>query len=167
MSNLTLTEIRNAMLQALEETALRFQSPRPMQTPASPRPRQPKDNIERDNIDEGTVRSGPWLQVRWSDLEMAFEYASTGGSGENQAYLCRRTGKIFYHSDVSDNFEDLPDDIEDDEKFIKIPHKNALGLGKRLVLEFASQRLSGDYDNVERMFGRKGAYARFDDLLDR
>ena len=63
--------------------------------------------------------------------------------------------------------DELPDDIEDNEKYVPIPDKRELDLGKPLVLDFARQFLPNDIDEVRRIFTRKGAYARFKDLLDR
>jgi hypothetical protein len=61
----------------------------------------------------------------------------------------------------------LPDDIEDAEKYIQIPGKRELDLGKSLVLDFARQFLPDDFDDIWQMFGRKGAYAKFRKLLIR
>jgi hypothetical protein len=156
MTNLTATEIRDAMLRALEETARRFPSGKTTQPPSL---------MQRQSIDEADEETARHeASVNWTDLQSAFELASFGGGG-NDAFLCRPTGEIFYRSDVID--EELPDDVDDGEKYIRIPHKNELDLGKRLVLAFAEQYLPGDYDNMERMFGRRGAYGRFNDLLDR
>jgi hypothetical protein len=60
----------------------------------------------------------------------------------------------------------LPDDI-DDEKYISIPDKRELDLGKPLVLDFAREFLPDDYDEVRRIFSRRGAYRRYKDLLVR
>ena len=51
------------------------------------------------------------MAVSFSDLQLAFEFVSSGGMGENEAYLDRRSGKIYWHSDVGDNDQELPDDI--------------------------------------------------------
>jgi hypothetical protein len=61
----------------------------------------------------------------------------------------------------------LPDDIGDSEKFLQIPGKRELDLGKSLSLDFARQFLPADFDNVRQFFNRRGAYARFRELLDR
>jgi hypothetical protein len=61
----------------------------------------------------------------------------------------------------------LPDDIDDSEKFLQIPDKRELDLGKPLALDFARQFLPGDFDNVRQFFSGRGAYARFKNLLDR
>jgi hypothetical protein len=60
----------------------------------------------------------------------------------------------------------MPDDI-DDEKYISIPDKRELDLGKSLVFDFAREFLPDDYDEVRHIFSRRGAYRRFKDLLVR
>ena len=62
---------------------------------------------------------------------------------------------------------ELPDDIEDDEKYVAIPDKRELGLGKPLVLDFAREFLPNDFDEVRYIFSKKGAYAKFRALLIR
>ncbi|WP_353839486.1 hypothetical protein [Mesorhizobium sp.] len=75
------------------------------------------------------------------------------------------TGKIYCHSEWVDDVEELPDDLEDSERYIAIPDKRELDLGKPLVLSFARHHLLDDYDKVREIFSRAGAYARFKDLL--
>src|SRR5262252_9066373 len=106
------------------------------------------------------------MAVSFSDLRLAFEFVSSGGMGENDAYLDRQSGKIYWHSEFGDNDEELPDDI-DDEKYISIPDKKELDLGKPLVLDFAREFLPDDYDEVRHIFSRRGAYRRYKDLLMR
>jgi hypothetical protein len=36
------------------------------------------------------------MAVNFSDLQLAFEFVSSGGMGENEAYLDRRSGKIYW-----------------------------------------------------------------------
>ena len=99
------------------------------------------------------------MAVSFSDLQLAFEFVSSGCMGENEAYLDRRSGKIYWHSQFGENDEELPDDI-DGEKYISIPDKRELDLGKPLVLDFARDFLSDDYDEVRQIFSRRGAYRR-------
>ena len=106
------------------------------------------------------------MAVSFSDLQLAFEFVSSGSMGENEAYLDRRSGKIYWHSEFSENHEELPDDI-DDEKYISIPDKRELDLGTPLVLDFAREFLSDDYDEVRHIFSRRGAYRRYKELLVR
>jgi len=106
------------------------------------------------------------MPVSFSDLQFAFEFVSSGGIGENEAYLDRQSGKIYWHSEFGDNDEELPDDIEN-EKYIAIPDKRELDLGKPLVMDFAREFLTDDYEEVRQIFSRRGAYRRYRDLLVR
>lgn len=106
------------------------------------------------------------MAVNFSELLDAFDFVNSGGAGENEAYLCKETGKIYCHSEWVDDVEELPDDVEDSERYIAIPDKRELDLGKPLVLAFARQHLPDDYDKVREIFSRAGAYARFKDLLE-
>ena len=85
---------------------------------------------------------------------------------ENEAYLDRQSGKIYWHSEFGGNDEKLPDDI-DDKKYIPIPDKKELDLGNALVLDFTREFLADDYDEVRQIFNRRGAYRRFKDFLVR
>jgi hypothetical protein len=108
------------------------------------------------------------MSVKFVDLQIAFEFVSAGGLGENRAVLDTQTGRFYWHSEFADNFEEdeLPDDL-DDEKYLEIPHKNELDLGKALVLDFVRQFLPDDYDDVRDIFRRSGAYGQFKVMLTR
>lgn len=105
------------------------------------------------------------MPVSFKDILDAYEFVSFGGTGEHQAFLCKQSGKIYLHSDLSDELDELPEDIDSD-KYIQIPDKKDLELGKPLVLEFARQFLRADLDKVRQIFSSRGAYARFKDLLE-
>jgi Uncharacterised protein family (UPF0158) len=107
------------------------------------------------------------LSVRFSDILEAFEFVSAGGGDENEAFLCTRTGKIYYRSELDEDLDELPADIGDSDKFLQIPDKRELDLGKPLALNFAREFLANDFDEVRRFFSKKGAYARFKALLER
>jgi hypothetical protein len=104
------------------------------------------------------------MPISFADLQEAFLFVNFGAPGENGAYLDRQSGKIYCHSEYGDDDEELPDDI-DDKKYIAIPDKREFDLGKPLVLDFVSQFLPDDYDEVRRIFSRRGAYGRCKDLL--
>ncbi len=106
------------------------------------------------------------MAIIFKDIQDAFDFVSFAQIGENQAYLDRETGKIYCYSEHGGYEEELPEDIDDD-KYIEIPHKNELELGKRLVLRFAYTYLPSEAEKIEAMFCAKGAYARFKDLLER
>jgi hypothetical protein len=110
------------------------------------------------------------VPASFQDILSSFELAGSSDGGFHQAILCRRTGKIYWHSEGSDleEFNDeLPDDVEDDEKYIDIPDKRELGLGKPLALDFAREFLPEDFDEVRYMFSKRGAYPKFKALLAR
>jgi hypothetical protein len=47
------------------------------------------------------------MPVSFSDLQLACEFVSSGGMGENEAYLDRQSGKIYWHFELGDNDEEL------------------------------------------------------------
>jgi hypothetical protein len=109
------------------------------------------------------------MPVSIGDITEAFEVADTNGElGEFRAFVCRRTGKIHYQfPDEAGLDDELPDDIDDEEKYAALPHKRDLGLGKPLVLDFAREFLPNDLDDVRDAFSRRGAYPKFKALLAR
>ena len=104
------------------------------------------------------------MAVSLIDLELALDFVSQDPYG-NEAFVDRQTGKIYWHSEFGDNFEELPDDIENETRYVKVPSRRDLDLGKPPVLDFVRQFLPDDYDEVREIFSRKGAYGRFKGLL--
>ena len=90
------------------------------------------------------------MEIKYSDIEDAFIFASSGQPYECSAYISQETGKIYYQSDYGD-FDELPEDIEDP-KYVIIPHITDLDLGKRLVLNFAYEYLEDKAEDVEIIF---------------
>jgi hypothetical protein len=107
------------------------------------------------------------MPVSVKDIQEAFDFVCGASAGENQAFLCKQSGKLYFHSELCNDLDVLPDDVDDSEKFLPIPDKTDLDLGKPVALDFAHQFLPGDFDNVQQFFSRRGAYARFKDLLAR
>ncbi|TFE37016.1 hypothetical protein E2553_43170 [Paraburkholderia dipogonis] len=107
------------------------------------------------------------VAVKHDDLSLAFDFVSYAAPTEHNAYVSLDTGKIYWTSDSSDALdEEIPDDLETSDRYLAIPHRNELDLGRRLALRFVAQELPARYDQVEGLFRRQGAYARFKDLLD-
>ena len=106
------------------------------------------------------------MAVRFQEILDAVEAVSSGHLGENSAYLHKQSGQIYWQFGNDDASEELPDDIDDGEKYIQIPDKRELDLGKPLALAFAGEFMPEDFDKVRQIFSRRGAYARFNDLLD-
>ncbi|MBB5503599.1 hypothetical protein [Paraburkholderia sp. MM5384-R2] len=108
------------------------------------------------------------VAVNHDELSMAFDFVSFAAPMEHNAYVSLDTGKVYWTSDSTDAFdEDLPDDLETSDRYLAIPHKSELDLGRSLALRFVAQKLPACYDLVEEFFRRQGAYARFKDLLER
>lgn len=108
------------------------------------------------------------VAVKFDDLSSAFDFVSYAAPMEHLAYISLDTGKIYWISDAIDTIEEeIPEDLEDRNRYLVIPHKNELDLGSSLALRFAAQQLPARYDQVEGFFQRRGAYARFKDLLER
>ena len=103
--------------------------------------------------------------MKLDEIEDAFFYVSSAPQFTNSALLCKETGEIFYISDMGDS-DDLPEDIEDSDQYIEIPHKNDLDLGNRLVMAFATEQCPELLEKVDAIFRRKGAYSRYKELLD-
>ena len=106
------------------------------------------------------------VKVKYDDLESAFEFVSAGAPTEHNAYVSRDTGQIYWVSDLVDNEVELPEDIESADRYLSVPHKKDLDLGRYLVTRFVQQALPESEAQVESIFRRRGAYGRFKDLLD-
>lgn len=104
------------------------------------------------------------MTVNLSELLDAFEFSSAGEMYGSHALLNTETGEFVYISDGLD--EPVPDDIEAADKYLRLPRRNDLDLGRRLVLSFVDHHLPDDYDRVADYFHRRGAYRRFRDLLE-
>jgi len=111
------------------------------------------------------------MSVSFAELLDTFELMSMANPiGQYEAFVCRQTGKIYCHSefeDIAELTDELPNDIEDDEKYIAVPDKQELDLGRPLVLDFAREFLPGDFDEVRYIFSKRGAYPKFKALLAR
>jgi hypothetical protein len=88
-------------------------------------------------------------------------------AGRASGLSVQAVGKLYCHSNLCDDLDILPGDIDDSEKLLQIPDKRELDLGSRWRWTFARQFLPGDLDDVRQFFSGRGAYARFKDLLDR
>ncbi len=106
------------------------------------------------------------VTVRYDDLLLAFEFVSAGLPMEHNAYISIETGQIFWISDVYPTEDEVPDDLETSDRYIAIPHKNELDLGRNLALRFAAQELPERYERAKAFFHSRGVYARFKQLLD-
>src|SRR5207245_11046329 len=86
-------------------------------------------------------------------------------SMEHHDYISIDTSKIYCISEANPLEEEIPDDLETSDRYIAIPHKNDLDLGSDLALRFSADELPGLHNKIEGFFRRRGAYARFKELL--
>jgi len=105
------------------------------------------------------------VSLTYGDVRHAFEFASAGRPYEHRVYIDRNSGKTYYDSDYSGTEEELPEDLEESDVYISVPHKNELDLGRDLVFAFASDALPDQWDKIRDIFRSRGAYGRFKDLL--
>jgi hypothetical protein len=66
-----------------------------------------------------------------------------------------------------DEQEEIPQDIQDSDKYLPVPDKRDLNLVKQLAFDFVSHFLAQYYDDVRDMFRSQGAYRRFRDFIER
>lgn len=61
--------------------------------------------------------------VKFDDLLSAYEWVSSSSPAENEAFVSRTTGNVYWSSSTSDLDEELPEDIEDGSIYVAVPHK--------------------------------------------
>ena len=106
------------------------------------------------------------VTVPFSDLLDAFDFANAGAPYENRAFIHRDTGAIHWTSVMVELEEEPPEDLETSDRYLALPYKNELDLGRELALSFVDQELPSEYDRCADFFRRGGAYRRFKDLLE-
>lgn len=103
--------------------------------------------------------------MTYETLEEAFLFVSAAPHSENNAVINRKTGELFFASEEMIDLDELPEDADENDDYIYIPHQNDLDLGKPVVMDFVRNRCPSLIDRVQAIFRRKGAYGRFKDLL--
>lgn len=106
------------------------------------------------------------VTVAYEEVLSAFEFVGSAAPMEHSAYISLDTGQIYYVSELASMDEELPDDLDTSDRYLVVPHKTELDAGKNLALRFAAQELPDSYEQVASIFRRKGAYARFKQLLE-
>ncbi|GHA09733.1 UPF0158 family protein [Oceanisphaera arctica] len=102
--------------------------------------------------------------MKFTDILDAFEMIGGAPMGEADTYICKETGQVYIDSTYCD--EPMPDDLGSD-RYLCLPDKRDLDLGRRLAERFAWNYLPGDAEKVEDIFRSRGAYGRFKSLLER
>ena len=105
--------------------------------------------------------------LKYEDLLDAYEWVSADPTMQNSAFVNRQSGSVHLETDEIDGGDELPGDIEDGKKYIAVPHKSDLQLGKAIVFDFVEDYLPEEIDKVAQYFKRPGAYSKYKDLLER
>ena len=100
--------------------------------------------------------------VSFEQLMSAFESLWFDTNEESSAAISPSTGEIYFESPYSDE-DEIPEDIDD---LIYLPHKNDLDLGQRLVRDFIGSAAPDDWQQVQAIFSRRGAYRRYKEFLN-
>jgi hypothetical protein len=103
--------------------------------------------------------------ISFSDVQDAFLFVGSAPYGEHSALLCKDTGEILYRSEMG-GIDEIGDEDRDWDRWVEIPHKNDLDLGRQLPFEFVEIHMRDEYERVEQIFGKRGAYGRFKDFLE-
>lgn len=111
------------------------------------------------------------MPVSFKELLDTYElFGMAAPAGSCEIVLRKETGEIYCRSDLEELAtpdEELPADIDDEEKYITLPDRRELDLGNQLAFDFAREFLPDDFDEVRDIFGRRGAYQNFKALLNR
>jgi len=104
--------------------------------------------------------------MKYHDIEDSFYFVSSEQPDTNYAYISKTTGQTYFYSDLGSNVDELPDDIDNNDDYISVPHKNDLGLGHSLVWEFVEDEISEHKEKIRRFFSNPGAYLKFKYFLN-
>jgi len=96
--------------------------------------------------------------VNLAELLSAYEFASSGTPYQNGAYVDSETGRVYITSSEVEIEEEIPEDLKTSDRYLRLPTKAQLDLGRVLALRFTERELPEAYDSVESIFRRKGAY---------
>ena len=104
------------------------------------------------------------MALTYDDLCLAYEFVSSAEAGDYQGFVCRKPGKIYLRAGefghpLPDE-DQLPEDLDENEQYVALPNKRQFDLGKPLVLDFARQFLADDFEEVRRIFSKRGAYGQ-------
>ena len=106
------------------------------------------------------------MNLKYSEIRMAFDFVSSRDQGDNVAYASRDEGEIYYYSEVLGLDETGRQDVHSS-NFEIIPHCDTLNLGKELAFDFIDERLPEQYAAVRDFFAdEETADSLFRDMLE-
>ena len=107
------------------------------------------------------------VTIKYDDLSLAFDFVSSSAPMEHRAFVSLESGKVYWVSELNPvEEEELPDDLDTSSRYLEIPHKNDLDLGRPLALRFVAEHLPAQYERVADIFRNRGSYRRFKELLE-
>ena len=105
------------------------------------------------------------VDVKYADLEFAFDYVNSGDPYGHTVYVSRSTGQSYFRSDMA-GVDEVPHDVLENDDYVEIPNKLDLDLGKKLVWEFVDRQIPGLKNKIQRIFSQRGAYSRYKTFLE-
>lgn len=90
------------------------------------------------------------VAVAYEEISSAFEFVGSAAPLEHSVYISLDTGQIYWISELAPMDEDVPGDLDTSDRYIAVPHKTELDLGKNLALQFAAQELPDGALGTER-----------------
>jgi hypothetical protein len=102
------------------------------------------------------------MRHSFDNIQNAFEFVSSAPVDENHAIFNLNTGEILQKSGMLDE-EEFPEDVEESDDVVWIPHRDDLDLGKELVFDFVDLYLPHEKKAIKAMFrfGRANAHSKF------
>jgi hypothetical protein len=105
-------------------------------------------------------------RVSLNDLLDALEYVSSVVTVEACAYVSRDTGSVYFVGTDMEPEEGAPENLESSDRYVAVPSKQELDLGKRVALRFAEAHLPEHYATIRSIFSHPRAYGQFKELLE-
>ena len=109
----------------------------------------------------------PTKTISYDELHSAFDFVSAGAPYERNAYIAKATGEVIQAATGYDAYKQIPSDVDDGERYWSVPHKQDLHLGSQLELKFVEEHIPDQFAAAEDFFHRRGAHAKFHDLVAR
>jgi hypothetical protein len=97
------------------------------------------------------------------DLHLAVEFVTGGGSYGAEAYIDLRSGAILYGGSGAE--EPLPKGVHNTKRYLRVPTKKELDLGRDDALAFTEQHAPQLLERAEYIFNAAGAFDRFKHLM--
>ena len=105
------------------------------------------------------------MDVEFKKIEEAYEFVSAGPLYSHRALLDTTTGEVLLWSE-SNELDEFPE-VVDEARYLELPTRSELHLGKTLVISFVESHIPEALAEVLEMFASRGPYPRFKKFLDR